>query len=79
MFPSFIAYLFFNRGVELIGAGPAGQSMHLMPLFGSILAVLFLGEHFHIYHAAGISLIAAGILLASLRPFRRPAPAAKAT
>ena len=79
VFPSFIAYLFFNRGVELIGAGPAGQSMHLMPLFGSILAVLFLGEHFRIYHAAGISLIAAGILLASLRPFRRPAPAAKAT
>ena len=44
--PSFVAYLFFNRGVELIGAGPAGQSMHLMPLFGSILAVLFLHEQF---------------------------------
>ena len=44
--PSFVAYLFFNRGVELIGAGPAGQSMHLMPLFGSILAVLFLDEQF---------------------------------
>ena len=79
VFPSFIAYLFFNRGVELIGAGPAGQSMHLMPLFGSVLAVLFLGEHLRIYHAAGISLIAAGILLASLRPFRRSASAAKAT
>ena len=51
--PSFVAYLFFNRGVELIGAGPAGQSMHLMPLFGSILAVLFLHEQFQIYHAAG--------------------------
>jgi len=79
VFPSFIAYLFFNRGVELIGAGPAGQSMHLMPLFGSILAVLFLGERFHIYHACGISLIAAGILLASLRPFRRPQAVVKAT
>lgn len=79
VFPSFLAYLFFNRGVELIGAGPAGQSMHLMPLFGSVLAVLFLGEHFHIYHACGISLIAAGILLASLRPLRHTAAAAKAT
>jgi drug/metabolite transporter (DMT)-like permease len=67
VFPSFIAYLFFNRGIELIGAGRAGQSMHLMPVFGSVLAVLFLGERFRLYHAAGIVLIAAGIVLASLR------------
>ena len=69
--PSFVAYLFFNRGVELIGAGPAGQSMHLMPLFGSLLAVLFLHERFQLYHAAGIALIAAGILLASFKPMGR--------
>ena len=67
VFPSLIAYLFFNRGVERLGAALAGQSMHMMPLFGSILAVLFLGEQFHTYHAAGIALIAAGILLASLK------------
>jgi drug/metabolite transporter (DMT)-like permease len=71
VFPSFIAYLFFNRGIELIGAARAGQSMHLMPVFGAVLAVLFLGERFHLYHAIGIALIAAGIVLASLRP--RPA------
>ena len=65
--PSFVAYLFFNRGVELIGAGPAGQSMHLMPLFGSILAVLFLHEQFQAYHAVGIATIAMGILLASYK------------
>ena len=65
--PSFIAYLFFNRGVELIGAAPAGQSMHLMPLFGSILAVLFLHERFQAYHTAGIAMIAAGIVLASFK------------
>ena len=65
--PSFVAYLFFNRGVDLIGAGPAGQSMHLMPLFGSILAVIFLHEQFHIYHAAGFATIAAGIVLASYK------------
>ncbi len=65
VFPSFIAYLLFNRGIELIGAGRAGQSMHLMPLFGSVLAVVFLGERFRAYHAAGIALIGAGIVLAS--------------
>jgi drug/metabolite transporter (DMT)-like permease len=68
VFPSFIAYLFFNRGIELIGAGRAGQSMHLMPVFGAVLAVGFLGEQFHLYHAIGIALIAGGIVLASVRP-----------
>ena len=66
--PSFVAYLFFNRGIELIGAARAGQSMHLMPLFGSILAVLFLHETFQAYHAVGIVLIALGIVLATYRP-----------
>jgi drug/metabolite transporter (DMT)-like permease len=67
VFPSFIAYLFFNRGIELIGAARAGQSWHLMPLFGSVLAVAFLGESFRVYHAIGIALIGAGILLASIK------------
>ena len=75
--PSFVAYLFFNRGVELIGSGPAGQSLHLMPLFGSVLAVVFLNERFQLYHAAGFAFIAAGILLASLRTIRRNSPIKK--
>lgn len=64
IFPSFIAYLFFNRGVQLIGSARAGQSTHLMPLFGSIMAVLFLGESLHSYHLTGALLIGAGLLLA---------------
>lgn len=67
VFPSFVAYLFFNRGIELVGAARAGQSWHLMPVFGSILAVLFLGETFYLYHAVGIGLIGGGIALASIR------------
>ena len=74
VFPSFIAYLFFNRGIELIGAGRASQSWHLMPLFGSILAVVFLGESFRAYHAVGIALIGAGILLASIKAAPVPRP-----
>jgi drug/metabolite transporter (DMT)-like permease len=76
VFPSFIAYLFFNRGIELIGAARAGQSWHLMPVFGSILAALFLGERFYLYHAVGIGLIGGGIALASYQaamPARTPA------
>ena len=79
VFPSFIADLFFNRGIELIRAARAGQSWHLTPVFGSILAVLFLGETFYLYHAIGIALIAAGIVLASIRPAStsRPSRASK--
>jgi drug/metabolite transporter (DMT)-like permease len=73
VFPSFIAYLFFNRGIELIGAARAGQSWHLMPVFGSILAVAFLGETFYAYHAIGIAMIAGGIVLASIRSTPRAA------
>ena len=64
VFPAFLSYLFFNRGVELVGAARAGQYMHLMPAFGIVLAVIFLGERLHPYHAAGMALIAAGLWLA---------------
>jgi drug/metabolite transporter (DMT)-like permease len=65
VFPSLLSYLFFNRSVELIGASRVGQFLHLMPVFGSILAAAFLGERLHGYHLVGIILIAAGIALAS--------------
>jgi drug/metabolite transporter (DMT)-like permease len=77
VFPSFISYLFFNRGVELIGGTRAGQSMHLMPLFGCLMAILVLGESLHFYHLAGVALIASGIFLANRTPrsasWREPA------
>lgn len=64
VFPAFLAYLFYNRGVELVGPARAGQYVHLMPAFGVVLAVLFLGETLHPYHVAGIGLIGAGLWLA---------------
>lgn len=69
--PSLLAYLCFNRAVELIGANRAGQFLHLMPVFGSLLAAVFLGETLQRYHLLGIALIGVGIGLASAS--RRPA------
>jgi drug/metabolite transporter (DMT)-like permease len=66
VFPSFISYLFFNRAVQLIGATRTGQSTHLIPIFGSLMAVLFLGETLRGYHLIGALLIGAGIVLAHL-------------
>jgi drug/metabolite transporter (DMT)-like permease len=62
-FASALAYLCFNRCVELIGASRAGMGLHLMPAFGSILAVFFLGERLYLFHLAGLGFIAAGIAL----------------
>lgn len=67
IFPSLLAYLCFNRAVELIGANRAGQFVHLMPVFGSALAALFLGERLQGFHLVGAMLIAAGIALAQFR------------
>ncbi len=66
VFPSLVAYLCFNRAVELIGANRVGQYLHLMPVFGSILAAIFLRERMQGYHFAGALLIAAGIALATI-------------
>lgn len=62
--PSIGAYLFFNRGVELIGANRAGPFFHLMPVFGSVMAIAFLGERPAAFHLLGYGLIVAGIAVA---------------
>lgn len=67
IFPSIISYLCYNRGVEMVGANKAGLFIHLMPVFGSIMAVVFLGEVFRWYHIVGVLLIGAGIFLATHR------------
>ena len=65
VFPSILAYIFFNRGVELIGANRAGIALHLVPLFGAVLAIVLLGEKPEAYHLIGITLIMAGVTLAA--------------
>lgn len=73
VFPSILAYLCFNRGVELIGANRAGLFIHLLPVFGSLMAIAFLGETLRWFHAIGIGLIVGGIVLATRRSIASPA------
>ena len=63
IFPSFIGYIFYNRGVAEVGANKGSLFIHLMPVFGTLLSALFLGEIPHGYHYVGIGLIFSGILL----------------
>jgi drug/metabolite transporter (DMT)-like permease len=63
IFPSFLGYIFYNRGVAEIGASKASLFIHLMPVFGTILSAIFLAEIPHWYHYLGICLIFSGIWL----------------
>lgn len=74
VFASVLAYLFFNRGVDLIGPNRAAPFFHLMPLFGSVLAIVFLGEQPFPYHALGYALVLTGVATATFFGRRKAAP-----
>lgn len=61
--PSIAAFFLFNRGVELIGASRASIFFYLMPVFGSLLAVPFLGERLGLGPLLGFALIGAGFIM----------------
>jgi drug/metabolite transporter (DMT)-like permease len=65
IFPSTLAYLFFNRGVALIGPNRAAPFFHLVPVFGSAMAILLLGERLQLFHLIGYALVLAGVVIAS--------------
>ena len=65
VFPSALAYLCWNRGVHLIGANRAAPFFHLVPLFGSVMAMVFLGERPQLFHIVGFALVLMGVFVAS--------------
>ncbi len=64
IFPSILAQIFYVRAVELIGANRAGLFVNLVPVFGTLLSVIVVGEAFHTYHAIALALVLGGIWLA---------------
>ena len=73
VFPSVLAYLFWNHGVAVIGPARSAMFIYLTPVFATGLALIFLDERLHLFHAAGAVLILAGLFLAT-RPSLRRAP-----
>ena len=71
IFPSTLAYLFFNRGIALIGPNRAAPFLHLVPVFGSAMAILLLGERLRLFHLIGYALVVGGIIIASRRASAR--------
>ena len=68
---SAVTSVLWIRSVSVVGANTAGQFSYLLPVFGSLLAVLLLGEDFRLYHLLGMALVLGGVYLAV---GRRPAP-----
>jgi len=64
IFPTIFSQIAWARGVELIGANRAGLFINLVPIFGSMLAVLIIGEQFRWYHALGLIMVIGGIVVA---------------
>ena len=66
LLPSFVSQLLFIRGVELIGAARAGVFINLVPVFASIMAVLYLQEALEWHQAFSLALVLGGIGLSEL-------------
>ena len=65
VFPSALAYVCFNRGVQLIGANRAAPFFHVVPVFGTAMSIAFLGEHPQAFHFIGFALVLTGVFVAS--------------
>jgi drug/metabolite transporter (DMT)-like permease len=65
IFPSTLAYLCYNRGVQLIGANRSAPFFHLIPVFGAIMAIVFLGERPELFHLIGFALVLTGVFVAA--------------
>ena len=65
IFPGLASFFFWIKGIGIIGANRAGVFLHLMPVFGSIMAIIFFDEKFMFYHLLGAIFIIAGITLSN--------------
>tara|TARA_B100000579_G_scaffold335240_1_gene285881 strand:- start:2064 stop:2966 length:903 start_codon:yes stop_codon:yes gene_type:complete len=65
IFPGLASFFFWIKGISIIGANRAGVFLHLMPIFGSLMAIILFDESFMFYHLLGVIFIIAGITLSN--------------
>ena len=65
LFPGLASFFFWIKGISIIGANRAGVFLHLMPVFGSIMAIILFDEKFMFYHLLGAVFIIGGITLSN--------------
>lgn len=65
LFPSWLAYVFWNKGVSMIGTTRSEIFTHVIPLSGGLLGIILLDEQIHLYHLVSLILIVFGIICCS--------------
>ena len=65
LFPGLASFIFWIKGVSLIGANRAGVFLHMMPILSAIMAMIIFNEKFMFYHMLGAIFILTGILLSN--------------
>ncbi len=65
LFPGLASFFFWIKGISIIGANRAGVFLHLMPIFGAIMAMIIFDEKFMFYHFLGAVFIVMGITLSN--------------
>ena len=70
IFPGLLAFIFWIKGISIIGANRAGVFLHLMPIFGSTLAIIIFNEKFMYYHIFGTIFIILGLFLSNKKIYK---------
>ena len=65
LFPGLASFIFWIKGISIIGSNRAGIFLHLIPVFSTIMAILIFKEKFMFFHLVGAVLIISGIVLSS--------------
>lgn len=64
IFPSLMSQVLWVRGVEMIGPNRAGLFINALPVFGTLLSVLIIGETMQVFHLVAMVLVLGGIAIA---------------
>ncbi len=62
-FPSVLAYQFWHSALEKVSANQVAIFQYLIPVFTTIISVVFLNESFRVFHIIGGALIFTGVIL----------------
>ena len=65
LFPGLASFIFWIKGISLIGANRSGVFLHIMPILSAIMAIIIFDEKFMFYHMLGAIFILIGILLSN--------------
>ena len=65
MFASLLAFTGTQHGIRHLGPQITGFSLYLLPVYGVLLAVIFLGETYQQFHFIGTIFVLGGVILAT--------------